>query len=65
MQPEFTPSDPMSMCIDILTIDDSVPENCAETFVVMISSDNERVNLGNNMAVVQIDDNDGTWVYAS
>lgn len=65
VQRVFTPSSPMTICIDIPTIDDLVPENCAEMFVVTISSDDERVNVGNNMAVIQIDDDDGTWVYVS
>ena len=61
----FNISDPMTTCIDIPIIDDSVPENCAENFVVIISSDGERVIVINNMAIIQIDDDDGTWVHAS
>ena len=65
VQPVFTPSGSMTICINISIVDDVVPENCAEMFVVLISSDDERVNLGNSMSVIQIDDDDGTFMYAS
>ena len=49
----------------ITIIDDMVSENCAENFIVIISSNDERVNVETNMAVFQIDDDDGVLVLAS
>ena len=43
----------------ILIIDDDIAENCAETFAVIFTSVNERVNADDSMAIIQIDDDDG------
>ena len=40
-------------------IDDDIAENCAETFAVIFTSVNERVNADDSMAIIQIDDDDG------
>lgn len=55
----FVPGGPNIFWIIIIIFDDAIPENCAESFGVLISSGDERVNEANNMAIIQIDDDDG------
>ena len=56
----FEPDGPVVIYVQIPIIDDEVSEACAETFGVIVSSDDERVNDPPNMIVViQIDDDDG------
>ena len=43
-------------------LDDSIYENCQETFSVVLSTEDDRVRLAERIATVTIEDNDGKEV---
>ena len=54
----FTSGGPTEMCFQIPILDDATAENCAKTFLVLLSSDD--AGIGNQaMVQIQILDDDG------
>ena len=55
----FTPGGQAEICFQVTILDDAIAENCAESFTVMLSSDDAVINPGALSVDIQILDDDG------
>ena len=54
----FTPGGDTEICMTVPLLNDAAPENCAETFLVMLSSDDAAIGSPSQVQI-QILDDDG------
>lgn len=55
----FTPGGITEICFQVTLVNDTIAENCAESFTVMLSSDDAVIDPGALSVDIQILDDDG------